>query len=189
MKSAPHELGGLLIALQYVTDRSIAIDGGANVGLWSTALADTFNIVHAFEPARDTFEMLRRAVTRHHKNITPHAVALWSERANVAVVSPKPRSKSTACFVQTGGSVEAITVDSLKLPSCGLIKLDLEGAEMCALLGAEQTLRQLRPVVIVECYRHGRRFGYTEEDPGIFLSKLGAVEVDRHTVNRIYAWR
>jgi hypothetical protein len=40
--------------------------------------------------------------------------------------------------------------DRLKLRRVDVIKLDIEGAELLALNGSEQTLRRFRPLVIIE---------------------------------------
>jgi FkbM family methyltransferase len=47
--------------------------------------------------------------------------------------------------------VNAITVDSLNLSSCVLIKIDVEGAEEMVLRGALQTLQRCMPFVYCEC--------------------------------------
>src|SRR5262249_4932914 len=43
-----------------------------------------------------------------------------------------------------------VTIDSLALPSCHLIKVDVEGMELDVLEGASSTLRQFRPLLYVE---------------------------------------
>ena len=43
-----------------------------------------------------------------------------------------------------------MTVDSLDLPVCHLIKIDVEGMEREVLQGAEQTIRRFRPVLYME---------------------------------------
>jgi FkbM family methyltransferase len=51
----------------------------------------------------------------------------------------------------TGGeAIDAITIDSLALPHCDLLKIDAEGAEPFVLLGAAQTLARCHPAVVFE---------------------------------------
>jgi hypothetical protein len=55
-----------------------------------------------------------------------------------------------------GESVQAITVDSLGLERCDLIKLDVEGMEMRVLAGAAATLERHRPWCWAEYWLAGR---------------------------------
>lgn len=50
------------------------------------------------------------------------------------------------------GSLKAkmITIDSLNLSMCDFIKMDIEGAESLALLGAQETIRKFKPVIFFE---------------------------------------
>jgi hypothetical protein len=70
-------------------------------------------------------------------------------------------------------------VDQAKLNRIDLVKMDIEGAEIEALLGAEQTLRNLKPDLLLQAYhiRDGARtlepcrqileeFGYRCEEIG-----------------------
>ena len=46
----------------YVKNRSIAIDGGANIGLWGIRMSKKFETVHSFEIDAETFECLQRNI-------------------------------------------------------------------------------------------------------------------------------
>jgi FkbM family methyltransferase len=48
------------------------------------------------------------------------------------------------------GSTQLIPLDSLNLRRCDFLKLDIEGCEYEALIGAEKTIRQHRPILWVE---------------------------------------
>ena len=43
-------------ALSYVKEWDIAIDIGANIGLWTKPLCEKFKFVWAFEPSRENWE-------------------------------------------------------------------------------------------------------------------------------------
>lgn len=49
-------------------------------------------------------------------------------------------------------SIESITIDSLELDGSCIIKLDVEGAELASLKGAEDTIKRLKPTIIVSAY-------------------------------------
>ena len=50
------------MAYKYVTDFDLAIDVGANVGLWAKPLTEKFNKVIAFEPMLQVLECLEKNV-------------------------------------------------------------------------------------------------------------------------------
>lgn len=125
-----------------IRDWSVAVDGGANVGDWSVVMADRFGLVHAFEPG-GMFAIKRDNVILHEK-------ALMDCPGRVEIVKKKVRSRGWYALPSPSGEIAATTIDRLKLEGCGLIKLDIEGAEGFALLGAARTIRRFKPVMIVE---------------------------------------
>lgn len=165
-------------ALKHVKDWSLAIDGGAYVGVVTKHLLEKFETVYAVELAPDTTECL--------KLNCPEAISinacLGFVRERVSYIGDKDPNSPIRC-VTVGrplhdGNVRTITIDSLNLPSCGFIKLDLQGYDYFALRGAEETLRQFHPVVMFEhdggCFK---RYGIKGTWPGQFLSDLGYKQV------------
>jgi hypothetical protein len=51
---------------------------------------------------------------------------------------------------QAGEKVRVSTVDSLELPRCDMIKVDVEGMELQVLQGAVATIGRCRPILYVE---------------------------------------
>lgn len=188
MRSA-EQIRALDFAFERVRDWSVAIDGGAHRGDWSEVMSNRFEAVLAYEPADDMFAALQERFSGK-SNVLPHRAALWNRAERVTLMSnPRSPLKTYGRYVRPGGDIDAIAIDDLALPTCGLIKLDLEGAEMPALRGAVETLKRCRPVVIAECKEQwAMLFGATADDPGRFLAELGAVEFLRHGPDRLYAW-
>lgn len=154
-RSAREQLETLRSVLKagVVKDYAVAIDGGAHRGDWTRVMAAHFRTVYAFEPSADTFAQLR-ANTAALVNVDARRQALFSHACAVQIRQPAKREASTARYVREAftarADAQAITIDSLGLVRCGLIKLDLEGAEFFALEGAKDTLARCRPVLIVE---------------------------------------
>ena len=75
--------------------------------------------------------------------------------------------------VVPGDEVEVITLDSLGLAP-GFVKLDVEGCELAALIGGEQTIRTHRPVVMLEENGLNRRYGFEDGACQRLLEAWGA---------------
>jgi hypothetical protein len=74
----------------------------------------------------------------------------------VAVVPPLDHGQENnygGINLRAGGAgerVPVVTIDSLELPACALIKVDVEGMELDVLRGATQTIKRHRPRLFVE---------------------------------------
>ena len=163
--NAAEQLATLEMVLEHqpIPTWTNAIDGGANCGDWAEVMAQKFENVYAFEPAPDMMNQLWTRVQKGVPNILLYEKALYSRHCWVDVVTPPKKTNPRSRFIQVkdSGSTEAVTVDSLGLETCGLLKLDLEGAEYDALLGATATVQRCKPVLIVELDGHSIRFGHT----------------------------
>ncbi len=172
----------------------IAIDGGAHVGSWAVELAKYFEWVLAFEPCAESFEMLcinvNDSILAGGHAIAPRQQALMDKCCMVSVDPPRPKRRTqTARQVSYGGDVEAVSIDSLELPGCDLIKLDLEGAEYLALQGAAETIKKFKPFLVVEFNGLGSRFGHTDKAIHLLLKTWGYKLVWADGVDRGYAWK
>lgn len=149
----------------WIKDWSIAVDGGAYVGNWTASMRTCFDKVIAFEPHPESAKRFRE---RHgaDPSVVLYEKALFDRPCRTILEHPGKRTARTSTYVRRddNGTVEAIALDSLNLASCGLLKLDLEGAEYDALVGAAETINRCRPVLIVEMERFGRRFGHSQDE-------------------------
>jgi len=135
-------------------------DVGANWGHLSIALAITEGFhgeIHAFEPAGDSFRDLYEITqqTSNSMSLTCHQLAL-SDTNGIARLSSPDRLHSGLARLTgalTGEIVSSARLDDLDLVRPTAIKLDVEGGEHRALLGAQETLKTSRPYVILETWR------------------------------------
>lgn len=171
--------GHLVAAMRHVTDRTLAIDGGAHVGTWSRLMSGLFDKVIAVEPSPDTFEALSvNLATFGCTNVELHQSALGATAGFVSIAPLDPRAEAMkntgARFVQRGGSIPCERIDDWQLPSCGFIKLDIEGSEPLALTGALETLHRCRPIVLFENKGFWRfRYDLPKDAPQQILTKAG----------------
>ena len=62
--------------MQHISEKSVAIDIGAHVGLWSKRLVKDFKHVYCFEPLEKHIECWHKNVTKEFNNIDIYDVAL-----------------------------------------------------------------------------------------------------------------
>jgi FkbM family methyltransferase len=141
------------------------LDLGANIGVHSLAFARTVGPsgrVISVEPQQYCFQLLSANVT---VNQLPQVLCLRAAvgdvpgACTVPRIDPTHRHNAGATTVAPGAATKAghdtvplITVDSLALQRCDLIKIDTEGFEDRVLAGAQATLQAHRPVVYAEVH-------------------------------------
>lgn len=162
-------------ALSYTQQRRVALDIGANIGLWSWLMAHDFTTLHAFEPVPAYADCWRENVDRG----TMHQMALGVRAGTVSMVCMSPDScgDTTVDVAQTGtrvASAEIRTLDSFDFDTVDLIKCDNEGYEVFVMRGAAETIKRCRPTIIVEQKPgHGNAFGLSDTAAVEFLQTLG----------------
>jgi FkbM family methyltransferase len=137
----------------------LALDVGANIGLYSYALKRLGRDVVSFEPDPAYQERLR-ALLGNHARI--ESVAL-SDRQGIGIMRvPQVRdgyggargslnSRAVPSHsVSMQYEAELRTLDSYDLGNVGFIKIDVEGHEESVLGGAQTTLRRSKPVLLIE---------------------------------------
>ena len=135
---------------------AVTVDVGANCGLYTRELARCSKQVHAFEPAKQMADLLRRTSA---PNVEIHEIAV-SDRDGVATLSvPLDGGEavhSLASIEQhNGGScatelVRTTRLDSVIHDDVAFVKIDVEGHELHVLNGATGVLARSRPVFLVE---------------------------------------
>lgn len=134
------------------------IDCGADVGLYTRivcSLSKNITRIIAFEPNETVYHALAR-------NLAPQRIKIAAQTYLRAVSdftgfgklqSPDPGASSHAFFIvpsDTSTGIPVCTLDSLNLPKGDnlMIKIDVEGAEMNVLEGAQATLRQAGGLIL-----------------------------------------
>lgn len=151
---------------QFIKPGDTIIDAGANIGTHTIAFADLVGptgLVHAFEPQRRTFHMLAGNVALNGlDNVVCHPKAIGDTNAEIGL-PPLPPPDAPFNFGALALSraaadserVPQVTLDSLDLPACRLIKIDTEGMEPQVLDGARGLIARCRPLLYVEANEPG----------------------------------
>lgn len=147
------------------------IDGGANLGfltvVWGRFMCGAgpkpWGQVFAFEPQKYVFcSLAGNVVLNNCFNVTPVRAALddHDHAINVPFYPPNRAFNFGGVHLDgtdktEGDEVDAIAIDSLALRRLDVLKLDVEGMEMEALIGAADTIKRCRPVIIAETWITG----------------------------------
>lgn len=168
------------VAYKYITNFDLAIDVGANVGLWAKPLTEKFNQVIAFEPLEQVYTCLERNVAGLAVNI--NKFALGSVNDVVEMIYDSENTGGSFVSEVGTGSIEIKRMDDLDLPKFDLLKIDCERHELEVLKGATETILKYKPIII--CEQHAD----TNYDAGIYLKSLGAKELTNVRKDYIFGW-
>lgn len=177
----------------------VAVDGGAHTGFHCSRIAkfDECRKVYAVEADPHTSLRLQERLCdlddEYRLKIEIVQKALQDDQHTDAITwmssSSHPGRSGVSSIWQNDESVEfreeihvpATTIDRLlkdDTDRCGLIKLDLEGGDYMALLGAMRTLRRDRPLVVFEnSNRAPGIYGYEIEQVEAYFRSVGYVPV------------
>lgn len=178
---AIEEAADIPLFLSFLTQRRTCIQAGGNLGIWPVALSGHFELVLTFEPDAENFACLTRNIERAaDRRIASYNVALGAKSGLCSVDRISP-SNVGAHQIKHGLDVPvwALDVDFPMLPPVDLIQLDVEGSEHDALLGAEQTIKRDRPLIVLELKGLGARYGHTDDETIALLASWGYGIVDR----------
>ena len=133
----------------------VAIDIGANIGLYSYVLSKICDAVEAFEPVPDNLRVLQAYNAR---NINVHGAALSSMEGEAVLNIPVCNNVSIyghASLSQNFPDQKTIQVsikklDDYEFANVNFIKIDVEGHELDVIRGAKCTIESWRPVILVE---------------------------------------
>lgn len=161
---------------QYIPKGGVIVDGGANQGMYSAAFCELVGedgCVYSFEPNELPFICL----CINAPNANKYMMAL-GEKDGFCDMSQC--NNYGAAHLKSGDRVAVRPLDFLGLTRCDLIKMDLEGYELFALKGAEETIKNNKPVLVLEVSPgHMSRFGYSPQNLYDYLDYLDYKIVQR----------
>ncbi|PAX53161.1 FkbM family methyltransferase [Brunnivagina elsteri] len=176
--------------VQYVQEQIcpnfVMLDIGAHHGAYSLIAAFELKkrgykgVIHSFEPDPNNFSLLQYNIKQNELEdyIVLHNCAVGSHNCQEKlVIYPDNSGNFLASNPDTIDSIEkeenSIEVEVIKLDdylinlsTVTLIKMDIQGAEPLALLGAKELIKQYQPIIVTEAMQHLQS---TEEVKNILL--------------------
>jgi FkbM family methyltransferase len=157
------------VVRQLIRPGDVVVDAGANIGYLSALLArwvGPSGLVHSIEPIPETFQLLQNTMQKLGlRQVRCHDCGV-SDRSGDAVMEvpayPDGAENFYESHVVTAAQlaenaraikVRLMTLDEVvgeTLPRVSFMKVDVEGHEESALLGAARLLEQARPALLVE---------------------------------------
>jgi FkbM family methyltransferase len=157
---------------QLIAPGQTVLDVGANMGTHTLAFCNFVGPtgrVHAFEPQRIMYQAMVASVALNSwTNVHTHMTLVGAKKGamrlpgvsydtpsnfGMMTLAPDRDRAETLTYLddQPGEEVAMITVDSLNLAACHVIKIDVEGMEIDVLRGAAKTIKAHRPLIYMEC--------------------------------------
>jgi FkbM family methyltransferase len=142
--------------------RGVVLDVGANIGMFAyQATAFKNNQVICFEPAENCLPALKKNIESlpNKDKITIIEKGAWSSSGTVNFFEHNEFSGCNQIRTLKGNDthkIEVTTIDEIvndmKFNRVDFLKMDIEGAEVEALKGAENTIKTFRPKLALSVY-------------------------------------
>ena len=161
---------------QMITKEYYCIDAGANLGFHSVQFGNLSKKVYSFEPQRYIFNQLSANILFNglDNTIDAHRVGLgdkeeikqmwniehenwvgngshnWGGRGIIPNIEDYNTDRATKNEVRDEDIINVVTLDSLNIPQCDLIKIDVQGYEYYLLKGANKLINEFKPIIFLE---------------------------------------
>lgn len=133
-----------------------ALDIGANIGFMTSYFGKRWENTTAFEPTPSIFKCLKKNCEGHN-NIDLKNFAISDQTGDLLfAINPKSEinqlisSKNVLKKNWSAIKVPTVKIDDLKFSNIDMIKIDVEGHEFNVIKGAENTIKNQRPLIAIE---------------------------------------
>jgi len=176
-------------SLTYVKNFRVALDIGANVGLWSRDLCQRFESVIAFEPV----EIFRNCLAKNVNSakLQVESIALGDQATTARMNITMDNMGHTHIDPDSLGNGDTMVrrLDDYNYENIDYIKMDCEGFEYRIIQGAKETILRCRPVVVVEQKPHDAYSDQYGQHAAIgLLQEWGMVRLDQVKDDWIMGW-
>ena len=151
--------------LKQKNKKLVILDIGGHIGTHTIIYSQLLDCeIHTFEPQKKIFNILNKNINDNslsnckiyncavgHKTTTTMSSMLYDGYdCKIEYDTNKILNYGGIGLGQNGEMVQMIHIDQLDLKACDYIKIDVEGAEILALIGAKNTIEKYKPIIWYE---------------------------------------
>ena len=152
------------ILTKYCEKSTTAVDMGAYIGTHTMSLVDAVGKtgkVVTFEPQPWAYKGIKKTLSKNKiKNCKVINAGLSDKKGKIQFCSDGSGS-SSVCTERSPSKkkwsevydIPIVTLDSYNLKNVSIMKIDVEGHELNALMGSKKTIEQSKPVIVLEVWR------------------------------------
>ena len=170
------------IISKHILQKRVAVDAGCHYGFFTRFLSTQFDTVHAFDFDNDIYQCFETNMQKFDcSNVVRHPYGLGESEQSVATndwFARHGRRGALGNHINPDSNEKNYKVksfDSLEIADVDLMMIDTEGYELNVLKGAEQTIKQYKPVLVLEFHNRNltQKFGYSLHDLKQYVENLG----------------
>jgi FkbM family methyltransferase len=155
-------------------EKKLVIQAGGNAGYYPKQYSKLFDTVITFEPDHRNFYCLSYNVPE--ENVFKFRACVGNSNSPLGLELHKDHDLNLGGLRISGtGIIPQIQIDCLGV-SPSLMHLDIEGFEGFALLGAEETIKKSKPIIVLEINGFGDPYGWPKEKINALLTDWGYME-------------
>jgi FkbM family methyltransferase len=200
----------LALRRRHYGDGVIALDCGANIGVhtieWAKAMQGWGTVLAIEAQERIYYALAGNIAINNCFNAMALHAAVSSEAGAMKIPSPnylvaasfgslELRQRSNNEFIgqainyaENTVEIRTVALDDFNLPRVDFIKLDVEGMELDALAGADKTIRNSRPVLLVEKIKtNSEAMNAWLTERGYTLRQVGINTLALHSEDKVLA--
>jgi len=135
--------------LPFFKQGDVLLNIGANIGAYAYAFKDKASEIHCFEPNQEAFDCLVHNLGKINNTFLfnyavgeegiPYVLNTEDDNIGAAFIKESPES-----------SLRTISIDSMYWIKVDFILMDCEGSELAVLKGAEKTINNFHPIMVIE---------------------------------------
>jgi len=170
------------IIKEHISQKRVAVDAGCHYGFFTRFLSENFETVHAFDFDNDIYQCFKTNMQKFGcLNVVAHPYGLGEMEKDVATndwFARRGRRGPLGNHIDpnsTNKEHKIKSLDSLGIKDVDLMMVDTEGYELNVLKGAEQTIKDYKPVLVLEFHNRNltQKFGYSLDHLKQYVEKLG----------------
>jgi len=181
--------------LTHIKSNDVVFELGANRGYFTKLFSSVVGpngCVHAFEAVPETYNKTNQSLANNYpKNLFFNNYAVGNEIKKVDLFMPNTDDGQASLANQKDGSwksgsisthsAQMIRLDDYikenQITKIDFVKCDIEGSELLALQGMEESLKQFKPKILIEVHESWMNsFNYSSMDLFELLRKFGYTE-------------